>query len=91
MTEPILVEWVDAHADAHGWTDPSDLDTQPRVITTVGIVLRNVKPNHLTIAQSVDGELVDSVISIPTACIKRVSRLTEAFSLPLEPRPDFLG
>jgi len=83
--EAVLIEWIDAHADANGWCDRDDLDPEPRVITTVGIVLRNVKPQHLTVALSVDEEKVDSVISIPTAVIKRVVRLTEGLSLPLEP------
>jgi hypothetical protein len=85
MIEAVLIEWIDAHADANGWCDRDDLDTEPRIITTVGIVLRNVKPQHLTVALSVDEEKVDSVISIPTAVIKRVVRLTEGLSLPLEP------
>jgi hypothetical protein len=83
--EAVLIEWIDAHADANGWCDRDDLDPEPRVITTVGIVLRNVKPQHLTVALSVDEEKVDSVISIPTAVIKRVVRLVDGLSLPLEP------
>jgi hypothetical protein len=83
--EAVLIEWIDAHADANGWCDRDDLDPEPRLITTVGIVLRNVKPQHLTVALSVDEEKVDSVISIPTAVIKRVVRLVDGLSLPLEP------
>ena len=86
-TEAVLVEWVDAHADAQGWTDQADLDPEPRIITTVGLVLRNVKPRHLTLAQSVDvgADTVDSVLSIPTANIVKVVRLVDGLTLPLEP------
>jgi len=83
--EAVLIEWIDAHADANGWCDRDELDPEPRLITTVGIVLRNVKPNHLTVALSVDEDKVDSVISIPTAVIKRVVRLVDGLTLPLEP------
>jgi hypothetical protein len=85
MIEAVLIEWIDAHADANGWCDRDDLDTEPRVITTVGIVLRNVKPQHLTVCLSVDEEKVDSVISIPLAVVKRVVHLVDGLSLPLEP------
>lgn len=84
--DPVLVEWVDAHSDAHGWTEQDELDPEPRIVVSVGMVLRNVKPNHLTVAQSMDDGVVDSVLSIPTSCIKRVVRLIEGLSLPLEPQ-----
>lgn len=62
---PVIVTWMDAHDDAHNWTPIDQLDTEPRLIQTCGWLLDDVTPDHLTIAQSVDGTSVGSVIHIP--------------------------
>ena len=67
--DEVTVRWLDAHADAAGWTALTDLDLEPRVIVTSGFLLPVIKPGHVSIAQSVDGDLVDSVIHILTASI----------------------
>lgn len=62
---PVEIVWWDAHALTDSWTEVDSLDLDPRVITTVGMLIPNLKQGHYTVAQSVDGSLVDNVIAIP--------------------------
>jgi len=85
---PVAVVWLDAHGDADGWTEISDLDPEPRRVTSVGLLLptgEGGKRGHVTLAQSVDGATVDSVLHIPRGMVRRISVLTEALTMPLEP------
>ena len=66
---PVLVTWVDAHADATGWTAVDDLERTPRIISSCGLLLPGVKDEHVSLAQSVDGDLVDSVLHVPESAI----------------------
>lgn len=72
---PAIVEWIDAHADAYGWTAIEDLDIQPRVIRSCGWLLDPIKPDHTSIAQSVTDEHVDQVTHIPSINVLRIERL----------------
>ena len=84
---PVAVVWLDAHGDADGWTEIADLDPEPRRVTSVGILLptgEGGKRGHLTLAQSLDGTTVDSVLHIPRSMVRRVSVLTEALTMPLD-------
>jgi hypothetical protein len=87
---PVAVVWLDAHGDADGWTEISDLDPEPRRVTSVGLLLptgEGGKRGHLTLAQTIDAGngLVDSVLHIPRGMVRRVSVLVEALTMPLEP------
>jgi hypothetical protein len=85
--KPVTVEWMDAHSDAHGWTHKDALE-RIRVIVSCGFLLPTSEggaPGHLTLVQSFDGDLVDSVLHIPLGMVRRVDSLVPDFGLPLEP------
>ena len=71
----VVVYWLDAHADANGWTDITELDLEPRRIQSCGFLLDPVKPDHVSLAQSVDGPNVDQVIHIPRVNVIRIRPL----------------
>jgi hypothetical protein len=85
---PVAVVWLDAHGDADGWTEISDLDPEPRRVTSVGMLLptgEGGKRGHVTLAQSLDGQNVDSVLNIPRRMCVRISVLAETLTMPLDP------
>lgn len=65
------VVWFDAHEDARNWTPIDELDTQQRTIRSVGYLIPDHLPGHLTLAQSWDADTgcVSQVINIPTVCV----------------------
>jgi hypothetical protein len=71
----IEVIWHDAHSEGVSggtWFDKADISGAPYEVRTVGLWVEEVKPDHITIAQScsmTDG-LMDSVIHIPYAMVK---------------------
>ena len=77
MRYPAEVTWVDAHATTTTWTASADLDICDRVIRSVGWVIHR-DARHLVLALSVDrdADAVDSVITIPAVCVRRIDRLT---------------
>ena len=66
-----LVTWRDAHAVTESWTHIEELDKHECVVVSVGIVLHDVKPGYLVLAQSmIDGEhTVDHVLAIPVGMV----------------------
>lgn len=83
-----LVAWHDAHAISDGWTSAEGLIPGACEVTTVGFVLPDAKPGHITLAQTV-GETPEyfHVFSIPDAMVIRVERLVASPLIPLEPEP----
>ena len=75
-TEPVVVEWWDAHGATDGWTARDDIDTARRVIRTAGYLIAKDR-SHLTVAQSIDDatDHVDHVLKIPRPVVLRVRRL----------------
>jgi len=72
----VFVEWKDAHSDAHGWTEPTELDREPMIIHSVGFHLPRAKPGHFVIAQSLDENgHVDSVLCIPVGMVQGITHL----------------
>ena len=67
----VEVLWDDAHTDMDSWVAVGDLDLEPCSVLTVGLLLAEVKPKHIAIAQSwnVSGE-VDSVLFIPVGMVR---------------------
>jgi hypothetical protein len=83
---PVTVEWMDAHSDAHGWTHREALE-RIRIISSCGWLLPTSQggaPGHVTLIQSCDGDLVDSVLHIPAGMVRRVDSLTATLTLPLD-------
>lgn len=71
---PVLVAWVDAHADANGWTEIAELETESRLIHTCGFLIPSAA-DRVTVALSLDGDRVDQVVHIPTECVRSVTPL----------------
>ena len=74
---PCYVIWIDAFADAHGWCSLDQLEMVPRVISTVGWLLADQVPDHVSVAQSHDGDSVDSVLHIPRSAVRDIVQLEE--------------
>lgn len=69
----VHIVWHDAHSDSHTWTSIDDIGDEPCVVHTVGYLLVDKKPNHVTVVQSfidVDEPDVDSVLSIPIGMVR---------------------
>ena len=81
-TPPPMVRvcWMDAQSDAHGWTPASELDREHCVVTTVGHLIADGRPGHLSVCLSyhIDGDelVVDSALHIPQAMVVSEQRLT---------------
>jgi hypothetical protein len=69
---PVWVEWKDAHAGGANWMSVDDIDHDPCIVWTLGFLIPNGKPGHLTIAQSLaDSGDFDSPIFIPSDMVLR--------------------
>ena len=82
----VLVTWHDAHGDADGWADLTELDDDPCVVHSIGFQLENAKPNHVTIVQSVITTEVDSALHIPAGMVVSI-RTLEVENAPYEGSP----
>jgi hypothetical protein len=73
---PIIVVWLDAHADrAGGWVQPADIDVLPYTVITVGWLLNECKPDHISLAQSIgDDGALDHIIHIPAGMVIETRR-----------------
>lgn len=67
----VEVIWHDAHADVTSWIELDDLDADPCVVVSVGLLLPEAKDHHVVIAQSHNSqEQFDCVLSIPVGMIR---------------------
>ena len=67
----ILIEWIDAHPNL-GWIDLDSLksEAKARSVKTIGFLLEELIPDHISICQSIDSEShVDAVLNIPESTI----------------------
>lgn len=82
-TQMGVVTWYDAHADSPGsWTTLQDIDPDPYLVTTVGVILPDcTKQGHVSVAQSIGQGSIDGIIHIPE---KMVSEITILGTLDLE-------
>ena len=71
-----LIEWRDAYS-LGTWTKPDDMRPEPVVVQSVGFLIDDAVPGHLTLACSDDGQgHVADGIHIPRDMIVRKVRLT---------------
>ena len=86
--QPVLLVWMDAHASTETWTPLEEIDPAPCLIHTVGLLLPEIKPGHVSVAQSVDeDDRVDSVLCVPVDMVVRMEDLpTEALLRDKQPR-----
>jgi hypothetical protein len=75
---PVVIEWEDAHALSNAWTEPADLDSEPRIIRSIGWLIPDAKPRHHVIVQSIDQSHIDGALAIPDAMVQQVILLTDA-------------
>jgi riboflavin synthase len=72
----VLVVWHDAHTESDGWCELSDIDDQPCVVHTVGLLLPGVKTDHVVVAQSVTSDVgCDCVLCIAVGMVRSMSVL----------------
>ena len=71
MATIVLIVWHDAHADTNTWIEKSDIDTNPCVVVSCGILLPETKPDHIVLSQSLNSyEQYDCVLSVPVAMVQ---------------------
>jgi len=72
-----VVTWYDAHADSPGsWTTLQDIDPEPYVVTTVGVILPDyTKQWHVSVAQSIGHGSIDGIIHIPEKMVSDITIL----------------
>ena len=54
MATFVEIVWHDAHADTNTWIEKDAIDTNPCVVVSCGILLTEVKPNHIVLSQSLN-------------------------------------
>lgn len=79
----VMVTWHDAHAANEAWTTVAELDPEPCVVLSVGILVPEGKPGHLVIAQSahsyedgIEEGSVDSLLCVPVEMVRQITVLS---------------
>lgn len=71
MATFIEIVWHDAHADTSTWMEKDEIDPNPCVVVSCGILFPDAKSDHVVLGQSLNSyEQVDCVLSIPVAMIQ---------------------
>lgn len=77
MTTFVEVIWHDAHADTTSWIELSELGCDPCVVTSIGILFPDAKPDHIVLAQSQNSfDQIDCVLSIPVGMVQSMRVVT---------------
>jgi len=72
----VAVHWHDAHAEADDqWLGTGDFIDEAFSVLTCGVMLPEVKKNHLSIARSLANGLYDHVLHIPRKMVVDVTVL----------------
>jgi hypothetical protein len=67
----VEIVWHDAHALTDSWIELDDLDDEPCVVVSVGVLLPSVKKGHVVVSQSANTqEQFDCVLAVPVGMIK---------------------
>lgn len=71
MATFVEIVWHDAHADTNTWIEKDAIDTNPCVVVSCGILLTEVKANHIVLAQSQNSyDQFDCVLSVPVKMVQ---------------------
>ena len=71
MATFVEIVWHDAHADTNTWIEKDAIDTNPCVVVSCGILLPEVKPNHIVLSQSQNSyDQYDCVLSVPVEMVQ---------------------
>lgn len=75
----VLVVWRDAHAGFAGsWATVEDLDPEPCLVRSSGFLLEDVKPGHITIAQSIlEKDFIDNILHVPQEMVDSITHLCD--------------
>ena len=74
MRKIVEVNWVDANGN-DGWVSLKRAQTHNLAPTnSIGYIIKKNK-RQITIAQSISGDAVDMILSIPASCIKSIKEL----------------
>lgn len=72
--ELVKIEWDDASALEHGWTDPADETLSAQMVTTVGFMVAEDE-KYVVVAHTTDGSYVNGRFQIPKGMIKSITPL----------------
>ena len=77
MMTIVEVIWHDAHADTSNWIELDEIDSEPCVVTSIGILLPDSKPDHIVLTQSQNSfNQIDCVLAIPVGMVKSMRAIT---------------
>lgn len=79
----VRVTWHDAHG-IEGWIAVGDIESEPRVIVSVGWAVPGIKPGHVVLVASVDDDMVDGGLAIPNGMVREIVELIDGARIPLE-------
>jgi len=71
-----FVVWHDAHADGDAWIAEEDVDPDPAVVVSLGFILDQAKPGHLTLAQSHVHGHWGTLLHVPLSMVREVAIIT---------------
>jgi hypothetical protein len=67
----VEIVWHDAHADTNTWIEKDEIDPNPCVVVSCGILLPETKADHIVLSQSLNSyEQHDCVLSVPVAMVQ---------------------
>ena len=67
---PVEVVWHDAHEVPGTWIEVAEIDIEPCVVKTYGIIIPNAKKDHTVIAGSYTSEgMLSDVTAIPNGMV----------------------
>lgn len=82
--EYVSVIWCDAHSVTETWTPIEELDAHECLVESVGLWIRDSKPGHIVLAQSMISaeETVDNVLAIPIGMVRFIHRMSRGEAIP---------
>lgn len=84
----VLVEWLDAHAASDGWCDTEELGPEGCLVRTVGFLLPDAKPDHVSVAQSLaEDEDLYHVFCIPVGMVRSMRVVSHQGATPCSLAP----
>lgn len=72
--KPVLVVWHDAHPQGEGWVKRRQIRRKPWKQRTVGILVKDGCPGHVTVAQTWDrkGKVYGELLHIPEGMVVEI-------------------
>lgn len=84
----VLVEWLDAHAASDGWCYGGELEAEGCLVRTIGFLLPDAKPDHVSVAQSIaDDDDLYHVFCIPVGMVRSMRVVSDEGANPCSLAP----